>query len=401
MSTSKIFLIVGLLTIIFIMLWFYIFYTIDNANEGFQVFSQTQVQDMNPCKSGTPNCFDLKYYDPNGILHSGSFSNLPYNFYLDVCNILQPVPSGNTVTSDRRGYMPKSNSETYSAAAKLPENVILDPSKCTQSKLVNFITDISRLSDALTSEYKDKSYKYPYYPITKTVCSEVDYLIYDVNKNVVATHGTIIIPDGYYINAGVVMKVPYGYTASADKKSIKINVDFQKEVSSTTYDTNNYNVNYHIEPSNNYYSDTSTAGIGKMWVLDHSGNLISIPYNEISGNTLYNEPGSFRFGPSNYVPNYEESVYLSKLTNISTVTPLETEKLRGFCNSMDKNTIEQKCNSLNKDTCASTSCCVLLGGQKCVYGNDTGPLFKTNYSNFLITNPEFYYYQGKCYGKCY
>jgi len=374
----------------------------NKVDEGFQGFSETQVQNMNPCESGTPNCFNLKYYDPNGILHSGSFSNLPYNYYLDKENILQPVPSGYTVSADKKGYIPVSNSKVYSTVANLPENVILDPSKCIQSQIVIKNSDFSnkQLSIILEAEYNNKPYKYPYYPITETVCSEVDYLIYDSNKHIVTTHGTIIIPDGYYINAGVVMKVPYGYTASPDKKSIIINVDFQKEVSTTTYDTNNYNIRYHIESSNNNYPDTSTAGIGKMWVLDHSGNLISVPYNEISGNTLYNEPGSFRFGPSNYVPNYEESIYLSKLTNISSVTPLKTEKLSGFCNSIDKNAIEQKCNSLDKDTCASTNCCVLLGGQKCVYGNDTGPLFKTNYSNFLITNPEFYYYQGKCYGKC-
>jgi hypothetical protein len=67
---------------------------------------------------------------------------------------------------------------------------------------------------------------------------------------------------------------------------------------------------------------------------------------------------------------------------------------------MHPHELEQKCNSLDKNTCASTSCCALLGGQKCVYGNETGPFFKVNYSNFLIKNPEFYYYQGKCYGNC-
>jgi len=43
---------------------------------------------------------------------------------------------------------------------------------------------------------------------------------------------------------------------------------------------------------------------------------------------------------------------------------------------------------------------VLLGGQKCVAGNENGPTMKANYSDFLVLNKDFYYYQGKCYGNC-
>ena len=39
------------------------------------------------------------------------------------------------------------------------------------------------------------------------------------------------------------------------------------------------------------------------------------PYSKLNGESIYYEPGSFKFGPDNYVPNYEETVFLSKLTN--------------------------------------------------------------------------------------
>ncbi len=62
--------------------------------------------------------------------------------------------------------------------------------------------------------------------------------------------------------------------------------------------------------------------------------------------------------------------------------------------------LEMKCNSLDTETCSTTSCCVLLGGQKCVSGNLEGPTMKSNYSDIFIVNKDVYYYQGECYGNC-
>jgi hypothetical protein len=75
----------------------------------------------------------------------------------------------------------------------------------------------------------------------------------------------------------------------------------------------------------------------------------------------------------------------------------------GFCKQLgtDVNAVEQKCNTMDPDVCASTECCALLGGSKCVAGNVNGPLVASNYSDFTIQNRDFYYFQGKCYGNCY
>jgi hypothetical protein len=394
----KLYVIFGLLlTIIFISLLIDIYITqLNDYEEGFQAFSRKQVSDMSACVSGTPNCVDLLYYDTSGSLQPGSFSNLPYNFYLDGNNILQPVPSGYTATGDHKAYIAKSKTAAYTDNSKIRENIIQNPTKCRESSL---ITE-GRITYG--QEYLLDA-NYPYYPKTTTVCGTTKYATLDNSNNIKIITDTIIIPDGYYIAAGMVTKVPYGYSASPDKRSITITVDYQAAVSSTTYNTNNYDVTYHTDPTDET-TDASTAGAGQMWILNNSGQLISVPYEDVTGTTLYNEPGSFRFGSSNYVPNYEETVYLSKLTNISTVTPVinSAEIAAGFCasNSQNKDVLEQKCNALDTNACASTSCCVLLGGQKCVHGSESGPYFKSNYSNFMITNPEFYYYQGKCYGNC-
>ena len=62
--------------------------------------------------------------------------------------------------------------------------------------------------------------------------------------------------------------------------------------------------------------------------------------------------------------------------------------------------LETQCGKIPKDACAYTSCCVLLGGSKCVAGNQSGPTMKANYSDVSVLNRDYYYYQGKCYGNC-
>jgi hypothetical protein len=137
------------------------------------------------------------------------------------------------------------------------------------------------------------------------------------------------------------------------------------------YDSNNYNLTYHDEVAENgIRADISLSQISK-------------------GSFFSNNTG-------NYVPNYENTIYLSKTTGKSTVfslTPSTTfgENPHGFCSS-ELPTIEENCNKLPMGICASTKCCVLLGDGKCVAGNEKGPTLEKN------SNRDFYYYSGKCYG---
>lgn len=169
----------------------------------------------------------------------------------------------------------------------------------------------------------------------------------------------------------------------------------------TIYDKDNYNVIYHTDPSNINYE--SSSGPPSTWVMKDDGKLHSIPYSDNSGNHLYYEPGAYRFGPSSYIPNYEESIYLSKLTKLTNTSTYNSESSsRGFCEQYkdypDK--LEEMCRTMPADSCGSTNCCTLLGGVRCTYGDANGPKIKSIYSDQLIANKDFYYYQGKCYGNC-
>jgi hypothetical protein len=214
--------------------------------------------------------------------------------------------------------------------------------------------------------------------------------------------------------------VPYGYISSPDKLSIVPSTQASQYSSNikssgpvdpnegkfSGTQTSEANYNPIIDLSGAAYHDTpSESNLGVYYFYDKDGNLVA---SDVSGTNvapvIYYIPGSYKYGASNYVPNYEDSVYMSRTTRQSTTTPVfnTSSILGGFCaqNNGDTNKLEEKCNALDLNACASTSCCVLLGGQKCVAGNDRGPTNPANYSDFRVVNKDVYYYQGKCYGNC-
>jgi len=176
-----------------------------------------------------------------------------------------------------------------------------------------------------------------------------------------------------------------------------------KVVKNEAYDVNTAFPEYHDSASVLAEKDTKIKG-GKMTVRGPSGELIEVPWTGIQTEINYNEPGYFRYQPSSFIPNYEDSVYLSRLTGLSTTLKIEdsASKKGGFCeyNKGSSIKIEEECGKLDKNTCGSTSCCALLGGSRCVGGNENGPTMKANYGDITIQNRDHYFHQGKCYGNC-
>jgi len=167
---------------------------------------------------------------------------------------------------------------------------------------------------------------------------------------------------------------------------------------------NDTDINYH-QPAEDLMNNAKSSDVqfSKLSVKDQKGNNVQVPYSSLQGTVTYYQPGSFPFGASTYIPKYEDSVYLSRTTNDSTVaeyTPLNGEL--GACEKYKKlpQKNEEYCRSLDAATCSSTSCCVLLGGSKCVAGNELGPTYKNNYGDYLVRNKDSYYYNGRCYGNC-
>ena len=143
---------------------------------------------------------------------------------------------------------------------------------------------------------------------------------------------------------------------------------------------------------------------GTIYVSDKDGKTVAIPKSNVQSDITYYQPNSYRFGASTYVPTYEDSVYLSRTTGQSTVGAFANPAYMygGVCTYFKDQPakLEEACQKMDANTFASTSCCVLLGGKKCVSGNEQGPTVRSNYSDVYVPNRDFYYYQGKCYGNC-
>jgi len=179
----------------------------------------------------------------------------------------------------------------------------------------------------------------------------------------------------------------------------------------TTYSTD-VNIDYRSKAglmSSSGVSDKAASpdfsgNLGVYYVYDKDGNAIPMPISPISDTPIYYTPGEFEYGSASYVPTYEDSVYMSKLTGMSTTSPVyDSAKMRGgFCSfhAGDKTKLEEMCQKTDVNSCGSMSCCVLLGGSKCVAGDEKGPTMKSNYGDPLITNKDNYYHMGKCYGNC-
>ena len=204
----------------------------------------------------------------------------------------------------------------------------------------------------------------------------------------------------YYSNEGFASEMKN----SSNKTSKSQPYERLENIPISNYKANSLDIQYHdtIDDINAQVGlDVYTNTIN---VYDTSGNLVQLSVPAKMANSTYYDPGSMKYESSNFVPTYEDTVYFSKLTGLGYTTPINdtNEQLGGFClynkNNVEK--IEEKCNNLDKNICASTSCCVLLGNQKCVAGNEQGPTMKYNYSNYLVKDRDYYYYQNKCYGNC-
>jgi hypothetical protein len=195
----------------------------------------------------------------------------------------------------------------------------------------------------------------------------------------------------------------YGYTdptVSPDKPSFDAAVKNYRDVS------NNYDVQYH-EPAEDLLKKSdigsSIDASGGIRVKDASGNWVILPRLDAQASPIYYQPGLFVYGTTKYVPSYADSVYLSSWTKEPEMAPYTVSKVpEGVC-KVFKDTpskIEEYCAKMDANVCASTSCCVLLGGSKCVAGNKDGPSFQGHYSDTSLMDKDRYYYNGSCYGNC-
>ena len=342
-----------LIRVLFILLTIILFLAIGYFVTGENPMEKSE-NDKKESFQGKYDLIDTKYPIPSVGLIQGYYqvdekhmAPLPYNNYAG------PMPIYNTIPN---GYYVVDIPDIGKRMARIPSGYILDQSDNTNTTII---------------------------PVTKVA---------QYSENPDAISGTSE-KSASFANSSVNQD-----TYVPDEKTKKL-------LEKSQYKLNKFDIQYH----DNISDMKSQMGVydvsfANMYVYDKNGNRIILPHFLSQSSPTYYQPGSFVFGSSGYVPNYEDSVYLSKSTGLSTLKSVEPESSikGGFCNLYKTSPlqIEQKCNSIDKATCASTDCCVLFGGSKCVSGNDKGPYMKSVFTDPTIVNKDVYYYKGDCYGNC-
>ena len=345
--------------------------------------------------------------------------NLLKGYYQTSSSTMALVPYGYIVNpSDRTKIVPKSQTQNVPAAIDkntkwtstdiLPDNYYIKAADGTLGQLppdmmpdvksidVNTSTVPPKLVIQYNVGYVNKDTYYtraftPLMPINQPLPKGIYY--FD------AQHATVA-----FLPYGKIPNTTLGYGYVADPNLISPTGQFEADKRQYSDISNNYDITFHGDINTVLNNDTSTdLSFGQVRVIDQTGNVVILPSAPVQSPITYYQPGSFPFGASTYIPKYEDSVYLSRLTQLSTTAPYVSSKTpKGKCdlNKDFPDKQEEYCRTLDTATCASTSCCVLLGGEKCVAGNEKGPLFKANYGDFLLRNKDKYFFNGKCYGNC-
>ena len=78
-----------------------------------------------------------------------------------------------------------------------------------------------------------------------------------------------------------------------------------------------------------------------------------------------------------------------------------TDKSSTFCKTNKHNARQRhsSCGSLTQKNCKNVGCCVWTSEQKCVAGDESGPLY--NSTKGKTQHLDYYFFNNKCYGdKC-
>ena len=333
----------------------YLAYYITTPKEGYVDSSERDISKMgitgiaSICTPDSPSygdrtaCFDISYVDTATRKIVQTKAQIADGYFIDASGFLEIVPYGYIVSSDKHSYITKTNTSAYGKASV--EN--------TNSDIDRRINELQTLIRATL-------------PSDNATIQDLQTQIDELKQQKVTT----------------IME--------------------SNQTSNTSYNSDNLDVTYHTDPTKETPPDANNLLVGQMWINDASGNLQSVPYSDVKNTTHYYPAGSYVFNPPAYVPNYEESVFLSKITNLPTVIAVNLPQTIDFCADTESSTInrEIRCNALDSKTCGSSRCCVLFGGEKCVAGDSMGPSIKSNYSDRTIINRDYYYYKGTCYGNC-
>jgi len=169
----------------------------------------------------------------------------------------------------------------------------------------------------------DASYAKILWKYDKSYISQTKYY---KNQYTTTKHPPVLAPGVYYVDAshiyvsvipeGMIADASKGYGAIADPKSPNAKVLNKYNELMKTDLSGNYDVQFHDSLSDIKAQNKGTdLSFGEVRVRNQNGDIIILPKIHTQELTTYYTPGEFKYGASTYVPNYEDSVYLSSISN--------------------------------------------------------------------------------------
>ena len=240
---------------------------------------------------------------------------VPYGYIVDPSNAFKIIPKTLTAVASLSQF--KLNKQLPSApppGKPLPEGyykisdaslATLPPNMSPSVKSIDFSGNPPVLLIYYDNSYVSQTmyYQRQYTPVNKPAILPTGVYYVDASKSKVAflPYGKLADPSNGY---GIIQNPDLNLSETA----------FNFASSNYRDISNNYSVQFHdsvedIKKQNDMYD----ISFGEVRVLDQCGNMIILPKTKTQGNILYYHPGEFPFGASNYVPNYEDSVYLSTI----------------------------------------------------------------------------------------
>lgn len=222
---------------------------------------------------------------------------LPYGFKIDPNNPQKIIPVTETNISMLK---PKQNIPIPKQGDKMPDGyyllsdsslAILPPNMLPNLHKINFTEDTAKIlyqydiGYISETQYYEKKFKPDIFP--KELPDGVYYT--DADKTFVS-----------FLKFDQVADKEKGYGYTKKKEDIKY-----REIE------DNYNVQFHDDAET--VKKQNDLKMGEVMVKDQNGNMIVLPKAEAQGSVTFYQPGEFPFGASTYVPNYEDSIYLSSV----------------------------------------------------------------------------------------
>lgn len=299
-SKSKETLNIALILVLIAAVFSVIYYLTTTIEEGFNAVPLTTDPNTKKIVYG--------YYQ----VDSKKMAKVPYGYSVDPNDPTKILPESKTAIKESR---PESLPPVPPKGEKIPDGfylesntslAVLPPNMSPNINSIDFSGNPAKIlyfyNNGYVSEtqYYEKLYKPAHYPAS--LPNEVYYT--DPSRTLLS-----------FLRYGEIADEKMGYGKT---KNTKLNQSTTKfNYNTSNYRDNvkdNYNAEFHdkvedIVKQNKLYD----LGFDLTRVIDQCGNMVSLPKTPAQASVTYYQPGEFPFGAANYIPNYEDSVYLSSV----------------------------------------------------------------------------------------